>query len=286
MEAEPRMVEPPRRKRRCYQFSLRTLLIVVTGFAVVGGWFGARMESARKQRAAIDELRTAIGWAAYEYQVGPDGQLIQNAVPSTPPLLLKLLGVDFFSDVTAAAANSDRGAAILPRFDRLRVANLELYVTDAGIEKISGMNGLEQLDLGGSQVTDSGLRFIRDLKNLKRLVLPPAVTDAGMKHLEGIGSLEVLLVCGKSVTDAGLEHLLRLNRLHTLNVGAIRVSGSELARLRHLQLLYLDYALVDDNDLDKLQALHHLQHLDLRPGAYGGIRFERRCEIAKGPSPL
>ena len=35
MEAEPTKAEPPKRKRRWFQFSLRTLLIVVTLLAVV-----------------------------------------------------------------------------------------------------------------------------------------------------------------------------------------------------------------------------------------------------------
>ena len=37
MEPEPSKVEPPRRKRRWFQFSLRTLLIVVALLAVLCG---------------------------------------------------------------------------------------------------------------------------------------------------------------------------------------------------------------------------------------------------------
>ena len=39
MEAEPLKVEP-KRKRRRFQFRLRTLMIAVTLFCVVGAWFG------------------------------------------------------------------------------------------------------------------------------------------------------------------------------------------------------------------------------------------------------
>jgi hypothetical protein len=275
MHTEPPKAEPPKRKRRWSQFSLRTLLVALTGFCVVGGWFGARIERAREQRAAIDDLRTVVGWTAYEYQVGEDGQLVNNATLSTPPLLLRALGADFFSDVTSAAANNDRGAAILPRFDRLRFARLELFVTDAGLERIKAMNLLEQLDLSSSKVTDFGLRYVADLKSVKRLVLPPAVTDAGMNHLARLSSLEVLLIFGNSVTDVGLEHLTELHQLHTLNVGGNRVSGHELARLTPLRVLYLGYTPIDDNDLDELHSLDRLQRLELRPGAYGGIHFTK-----------
>jgi hypothetical protein len=40
MEAEPSKADPPKRKRRWFQFSLRTLLIGVTLFCIFGAWFG------------------------------------------------------------------------------------------------------------------------------------------------------------------------------------------------------------------------------------------------------
>ena len=38
MEAEPPKADPPKRKRRWFQFSLRTLMIVVTMFCVISGY--------------------------------------------------------------------------------------------------------------------------------------------------------------------------------------------------------------------------------------------------------
>jgi hypothetical protein len=275
MQDEPPKAEPLKRKRRWFQFSLRTLMIVVTVFAIVGGWFGAKMARARRQQATVEAVRKSVGWVGYKYQVGPFGQLIPNATPPNPAWLRKMLGDDFFADVISVGVNTDRGAEILTQFDRLQFARLELYVTDAGMEHVAGLSQLQGLDLGSSEVTDAGLHHIQRLSGLRRLTLPPRVTDAGMRYLADLGQLQVLLVVGKSVTDAGLEHLKGLRQLETLNVGLNPVTGCGLARLNQLRVLYLGYAPITDDDLEKLRELKNLQRMDLRPGAYGGIRFTK-----------
>jgi hypothetical protein len=275
MQIEPIKADPPKRKRRWFQFSLRTLMIVVTVFAIVGGWFGAKMERARRQKATVEAIRKSVGWAGYDYQVEPSGQLIPNATPPSPAWLRKMLGDDFFADVISAGVNTDRGAGILTQFDRLQFARLELFVTDAGMEHVAGLSQLQGLDLGSSKVTDAGLHHIQRLNGLRRLTLPPRVTDAGMRYLADLGQLQVLLVFGKSITDAGLEHLKGLKQLETLNVGLNPVTGRGLAQLSQLRVLYLGYAPITDDDLEKLRELKNLQRMDLRPGAYGGIRFTK-----------
>ena len=58
MQTEPAMTEPPTRKRRWYQFSLRTLLIVVTLFCVAGGYVCWQVRMVRERSAVLRELRT------------------------------------------------------------------------------------------------------------------------------------------------------------------------------------------------------------------------------------
>ena len=52
MDADIERTTRPKR-RRWYQFSLRTLLIVVTLSAIPLGWVGWKLEQARRERAAI-----------------------------------------------------------------------------------------------------------------------------------------------------------------------------------------------------------------------------------------
>ena len=57
MQTEPPKAEPPKRKRRWFQFSLRTLMIVVTLLAVPFGYVGWQAKIVRERRA---ELNRAI----------------------------------------------------------------------------------------------------------------------------------------------------------------------------------------------------------------------------------
>jgi hypothetical protein len=52
------MSEPPKRKRRWYQFSLRTLFLVVTAFGVLLGW---ESHVVRQRLAALEEVKRAGG---------------------------------------------------------------------------------------------------------------------------------------------------------------------------------------------------------------------------------
>jgi hypothetical protein len=58
MQTEPSKAEPPKRKRRWYQFSLRTLFLVVTA---VGVWLGWEAHVVRERKAALEEIQRAGG---------------------------------------------------------------------------------------------------------------------------------------------------------------------------------------------------------------------------------
>jgi hypothetical protein len=55
MDAEPPISIPRKRKCRWYQFSLRTLMIGVTIFCVVAGWFLSQAAIVWKLKAMLDE---------------------------------------------------------------------------------------------------------------------------------------------------------------------------------------------------------------------------------------
>ena len=53
--------QPPKHKRRWYQFSLRTLLITMTVATVAfGGWVQYRRERARENRERVAEVEEAV----------------------------------------------------------------------------------------------------------------------------------------------------------------------------------------------------------------------------------
>jgi hypothetical protein len=159
MEAEPSKAEPPKRKRRWFQFRLRTLLIGVVVVAVPCAWLGRMIEQKRRERAFVDQIRKWGGIVTYDYQIA-------RSEPSGPTWLRSLLGENFFNDVKVAYIGgipiTDADLARIEDFPHLQVLHLnDTKVTDAGIGSIKPLTALEFLDLDGTKVTDSGINSLR-----------------------------------------------------------------------------------------------------------------------------
>jgi hypothetical protein len=193
MEApEPRN---PRKRRWCWrQYSVSTLLIVIT---IVSVGLGVVTSRAQRQRRAVAAIRELGGTVRYDFQPEDDGPVYYLGrrvnpawTPSQPPgpaWLHKRLGVDYFADVVSVRAHG---------------------MTDATCSHLSALTSLQELHLYGTQVTDAGLAHLAGLTNLKKLGLfEDQVSDAGLAHLTGLTRLELLMLRGTQVTNAGLDKL-------------------------------------------------------------------------------
>ncbi len=98
--------------------------------------------------------------------------------------------------------------------DRKRVRELDFVLqslSDAGLEHLAGLTGLQTLGLSETQVT-----------------------NAGLPHLAGLTGLQTLYLRGTQVTDAGLEHLAGLTKLRTLDLRRTQVSDDGVAELKRV----------------------------------------------------
>ncbi|MGD0899733.1 MAG: leucine-rich repeat domain-containing protein [Thermoguttaceae bacterium] len=166
-------------KRRWWQFSLRTLtlLVVVTLFAIPCGWIALKIRQANRERtaeAATQEL----------------GGRIISWVATTPPCLYRSLGPGFLPP--AAYEVSFAGTQI----------------TDAQLEIVEWLYHLRSLDLQHTQVTNAGLQHLKGLNELEGLNLSDTkITDAGLELIKGLNHLRSLDVTGTQVTDEGVKKL-------------------------------------------------------------------------------
>jgi ABC-type transporter Mla MlaB component len=221
------------------------------------------------------------------------------AVPSDYVLGLRLL------DLESEASGKPKGAvsrkldwiAALDRPSTIVWLDTDrLAVTEADLIALEPLTNLMRLDIkNGGQITDTGLRTLRELRPLNYLSLfRSKVTDAGLAHLagcrhltqldlrgskrltgEGFASLVSLtnlgsLECAEcsQIIDEGLANLSTLRTLHRLNLSRCsQITHRGLAHLRALTALtYLDISgnmRIDDQGVAQLRSLSELANLNL-----------------------
>ena len=201
--------QPPKPKRRWYQFSLKTLLVVVTLFCMTVGWIGSRMQQARENRervAAIEaEMRKVGGWV-FPTLESEDGTWL-DVLFNDPGNFDNFNRVGVSGDGQYGDIGLEHLKA-LPLVTQLHLGRTK--VTDVGLVHLKGQTRLGSLFLDDTDVTDAGLVNLRGLTNLNDLRLMRCnITDAGLEHLKGLTNLEELNLSGTKVTDAGVEKLQR-----------------------------------------------------------------------------
>jgi len=134
--------------RRRFQFSIRSLLVLVIVVAVPFSWLAVEMKAAREQKEAVEAIMKVGGAVVYDWKLDAGGFFLPNAQPPVPAWLRKLLGDDFFGAVDRVAAPLD--------------------VTDEGLIQVARLTQLRHLDLTKTKVTDAGVKkFQQALPNCK-----------------------------------------------------------------------------------------------------------------------
>ena len=297
----PTQASPP--KRRWYQFSLRSLLAVLTLFVflLAGYWavFRTYVEPYRVQREAAEKLQEK--W--------PELEIVWE--PAGPRWMRDVFGEEHFRDVVkvqwpwpgpykAITANdlarlecfgnlrdlditaeeiSKSGLAHLPQLTRLE--NLSIaspQITDQDLVHLQDLTQLRSLSLEYTSITGEGLAYLTKLKNLKKLSLVGSkLNDESSHHLSQFAGLEDLDVWRTQITDKSLRHLGELANLKQLNLMDTRVThGGCLTSLQ--KLACLETLVVDDlywkyknadSDLKKLETLlPKLEIIPIQPSGY------------------
>ena len=150
-------------KRRWYQYSLRTLFVLMTLFAIACSWYAVEMQKAAKRRAAIAEI-TKLGGLVLYYDA---------ATPSwgEPP--------GWFSWLRILHGDEQLGNAVSVIFFS------SSSITDAGLVHLKDLTKLERLEIQCTQITDAGLEHLKGLTSLEWLGLhyTHQITHEGVENL-------------------------------------------------------------------------------------------------------
>jgi hypothetical protein len=280
MQTKPPEADPPKRKRRWFQFSLRTLLVVML---VAGVCARLLVTKAHRQKAAVETILRGGGTVYYDYQHVEGGGYDPRREPPGPFWLRKLLGDDFFTNVEYATAVTDDGLEQFEGLSRLDHVGCGRETTDAGLMSIKQLRHLQGIFINSTKITDAGLQNLEGLTQLRVLYLGHThITDSGLKHLSGLTQLQSLNLEDTRITGVGLAHLTGLTRLQVLVLSKTRVDDAGMGHLKgfgQLQDLSLAETQVTDSGVEQLKGLTNLKSLDLRVTAVSdeGIMSLRRA---------
>jgi hypothetical protein len=196
--------QPPKRECRWYQFSMRTLLVVMLVFCVTVAWVGSRMYKAQKnrERVADDKARIMKAEAVFRKL---RGEVTYDYKIHRPQTWLE----ELFDDP------GDRDDVVGSFNVRIRLPMGS--AGDASLEPLNELNSVISFRVyyhareniwNKAPITDAGLTHLRDLKRLQTLHLRDTmITDAGLTHLKGLSNLKELNLYGTSVSDEGVKKL-------------------------------------------------------------------------------
>ena len=175
---------------RCrFQFSLRSLVVLVVAVAIPCCWLPMKMREAERQRTAVEAILKAGGGYYCDFEFDESGMLTGKKEPEGPSWLRELVGVHFLAGIVV----------------------VDLYDTefgDAEMAHLSTLTRLERLELTHTRVTDDGIEDLMGLTKLKHLKLCyTELSDTGLENLKGLAKLERLEVKGTQVTEEGISEL-------------------------------------------------------------------------------
>ena len=226
---------PCTKKRRWFQYSLRTLFLLVLLASLGMSWFAVRLEQARRQRAAVTAIIASHGLVYYGYQLDAAGKPVKGVSPFAPAWLRRLFGDDLFNDVTAIVINTDEQLEYAKELRGLQ--SLRFYcsnkITDDGLANLDHMPHLRNLRFGAHlHLTDAGLEHLQSLRRLESLDIKYLRhSPQTLKSLEKLPNLKELAV-GWGITDADVDQLSRMTTLASLDVRGAKLSDESLARLQ------------------------------------------------------
>lgn len=227
----------PNPHRRWLQFSLRTLLIVMTLLAMA---LGTAMLPAERQRRAVRTVRGLGGSVSYADPLAEESLFVSQ--------LRVRLGRDYFDvvkeiDLVGTPA-SDQDLAQLRRLTHVERLFLDdTQVTDAGLENLQGLKQTQMLSLNNTRISDTGVAYLLQATNLRTLWLNrTGVTDATLARLHEHSQIGELYLDGTQVTDAGLPHLQSMSQLRKLSLAGTRVTEAGVKELKKsLPRCYISY---------------------------------------------
>lgn len=286
--------EKKRPRRRWFQFSLRTLLLMMLVFGCGLGWFTAKRRQAQQAWKRIEEAeKLDINLIAV------DDNRAMGGIHHEGTWLEEWLGISLPEPLISAKVNTSSNPTPelqeLAKFPELTDIWLEVDdITDEQLAPLAGMKRLTTLQIAWSPLRGSGLAYLAGNDSLEELNLfyCDNLTDEAIYSIPKLPSLTHLRINNCPLTGVSLGHLatacpkletLILNKvpltlegfqeigtIHSLKSLTLEESGvtsdglGYLSDLAQLQEISFDGAYINDLGLEYLSKHPHLENLTLQ----------------------
>jgi len=249
--ADMEMLQRILRKRRWWQFSLRSLLIACALIAIACGTFVGRI---RTQRQAVGEIRQLGGQVTYE------ANWLGRVLPES---IQKRLGEDACGNVVSVELQ-------YRTIDR-RMVTLKGGELDKAVDVISRLPHVSRLSLHTLDLSDDDLGRLAPLRNrIEELYINELfhfkLKGSKLECFAGWTQLRSLEVLSEVNESLNLEPLASLPNLARLGIGGGTLNEKafkDIAKLKSLQTLYLFQCGFDGECLRHLQKSPNLGTLTL-----------------------
>jgi hypothetical protein len=273
-----------RTRRRWYQFSLRTMLIVLAVVAAPAAWVAKERRQSKYEEQIAEKL---LSLGAFDATLGGPYDLDDLHRRNKPQgrwsnLAQRALGNRILSIGVKPLAFTDHSLmAGLSNLQTLYLAGSQ----DTDLTPLVGLKKLKILSLDASAVTD--LSPLRELTGLRELMLDGTkVTD--FTPLSSLRQLVGLRLYSTGIRD--LTPLEDLSRLYHLNLRDTPTDDlTPLAGLQNLRILDVSYTQL--KDLTPLYDLTQLQKVDVQKTPVTQEQIEAlqkalpKCRIDHDPFP-
>lgn len=239
-------------RRLRFRFTLSTLVLMVTAIAVV---LGARVESLRREHAALADMREVWPDTSYEWE------------PNGPPSLWKGSRVTCISFICEENLGDPTQFRRFLSFGHLKLLSFSFTsISPRHFECLPILPSVEELDLAFcAEVSDKDIACVAQrMPNLRRVYLPgTAITDEAVTHLAQLRHLQFLDIAQTSVTGRTLGALAACE-VEELILDKTKITieaAASLGTLSGLQILSMAYTALDAKSLNQLTALGSLRKL-------------------------
>jgi hypothetical protein len=232
----------PRRRRRWYQYGLRSLLLLMLVCGLLFGYVAHFRREHEREKRAIAAIKEIGG----KVETAPRGPAWLRWIAGEKAAT-RVVSVDLEYYIAGGGFTTDG--------EHFTFSSLGEKVTDEWLPNLKDLKYLESLNLAANEITRDGLVVLRSFPQLRNLDLSQCpIDDAALVEVGKLRELRSLNILHTQVRGDGLEHLSGLTYLSGLWLGFASPTDESSSD---------DLGLVE-NDLRHLQAFPRLERLRLR----------------------